>query len=79
MKRGCDDIRVNNYYPFRQACRNGHIDVAKYLLDDDSTINIFSTENDLSSEDFYAYSRACKNGHLNVAYLATRISRTERY
>lgn len=57
---GGSDIRERDDYAFRLACKNGHINVATCLLDEDPKINIFA-------KGFHAYTGACINGHLEMA------------
>ena len=45
---------------FLQACENGQLDIAQWLLTFKHDINI-------SAKKEYAFRKACKNGHLNVA------------
>jgi hypothetical protein len=46
------------------ACRSGHLNIVKYLLEQDSTII-----NDLDIEDWTPLHYACNNGHLNIVKL----------
>jgi len=45
---------------FRDACRFGHLEVAKWLLEVEPSI-------DISAQDEYAFRRACCNNHIDVA------------
>ncbi len=46
------------------ACRSGHLNIVKYLLQQDSTII-----NQLDAEDWTPLHYACNNGHLNIVKL----------
>jgi hypothetical protein len=46
------------------ACRSGHINIVKYLLEQDSTII-----NDLDAEHWTPLHYACNNGHKNIVQL----------
>jgi ankyrin repeat protein len=53
-------ISADDFRPFRLACKNGHLDVARWLLRQKPNIDIFARNNE-------SFINACKNGHLNVA------------
>ncbi len=55
-----EDIRSDNNCALRWACRNGHIEVVKFLIDKGLTLE------DIRSEDNFALRCASKNGHLEV-------------
>ena len=46
-------------YAFREACSNGHTDVAKWLLSIKPNINISALNN-------YTFRCACSNGHIDI-------------
>ena len=50
----------HNECAFRSACKNGHLEVAKWLLSIKTDINIL-----IQNE--YAFQFACQEGHLEVA------------
>ena len=51
-------------YAIRYACRNGKIDIVKYLMENWSHLI------DITAEDNYAIRNACANGHINlIVYL----------
>src|SRR5438477_627703 len=54
------NVHSDNEYAFRFSCRNGHLNVAQWLVDtfDDINIHIY---------DEFAFVSSCENGHLNVA------------
>jgi ankyrin repeat protein len=71
MENVCDIIQFYNDIPgiyffdlcedaFLQACENGSLDIAQWLLSFKPDINI-------SAKNEYAFRKACKNGHLTVA------------
>ena len=47
-------------FAFRNACRNGHFETAKWLLDVKPDINVFS-RND------FAFENSCRNGFVKIA------------
>ena len=51
------DISSHNECAFRSACKNGHLEVAKWLLSIKTDINIL-----IQNE--YAFQFACQEGHL---------------
>ena len=58
------DIHMDSEYPFRFACYNGHIDVAKWL------INIGKQTNEIiniHAKEEYAFIKSCSKGHLELA------------
>jgi len=52
------DICVEDNYPFRIACENGHLEIVKLLM-------LYKCINP-SAHDNYAFKRAALNGHLDV-------------
>ena len=54
------DISVENEAPFCQACENGHLKMAKWLLSVKPDI-------DISANDEYAFCCSCEKGFLKVA------------
>ena len=52
--------KTMSLFTFSNACENGYLNVARWLLYIKSDINI-------SDEEDYAFRYACQNGHLNVA------------
>ena len=58
-KKTCDDV-------FGEACKNGHLKVAQWLLEIKPDINISAYEE-------YAFRGACKNGHLEIAQWLLKI------
>ena len=52
--------RWNKEFPFKVACANGHLDVAKWLLEIKPDIDI-----SIDSEDAFRY--ACREGHIDIA------------
>ena len=53
------NVHANNEDGFRSACKNGHLEVIKYLMSLDDKPNIHAYED-------YGFRFACKNGHLEV-------------
>ena len=60
-------ISADDFRPFRLACKNGHLDVAQWLLYVKPNIDIFARNNE-------PFVNACKNGHLNVAQWLYQVS-----
>jgi hypothetical protein len=54
------DVSIDDEYAFRNACTNGHFEIAKWLLSVKPTINI-------SANGEFAFVNACKNGHFEIA------------
>jgi hypothetical protein len=57
------DIEISIYgeWPFRNACLNGHLHVAQWLLE------VSNQDIDISANNEEAFHLACSNGHLEVA------------
>jgi hypothetical protein len=53
-----------NHFPIEIACENGHIDIVKFILEDDS----FTTA-DVKVNDCYALKMAVKEGHYTITTL----------
>ena len=52
-------------YAFLWSCENGHLEVAKWLVDLGMQKNF--TPIDIHADDECAFRYSCKNGHLEVA------------
>jgi len=65
-------FQLENKYPHILACKNGHINIVKYLHK-----QIKLTNSDFQLEHNKACYKACKNGHLNIVkYLHKQIKLT---
>ena len=56
-----DDVRSDDNYVLRWSCRNGHLEIVKYLIEM-FELNV----DDVRSEDNFALKWSCKKGHYDV-------------
>lgn len=54
------DIHTQSEYPFQLSCREGHLEIMKFLLTIDGQINI-------SADNYLAFKWSCMNGQLEIA------------
>jgi len=64
LDQGADIHAIADKKVFRWACENGHLEVAKWLL---QLGNEMSSPIDIHGHDEHAFRWACANGHLEVA------------
>jgi ankyrin repeat protein len=57
-------IDLSNEYPFRESCRNGHLEIAKWLLEIDPRINIGSI---YGYHEINIFIDSCYRGQLHIA------------
>lgn len=63
---GTHIIEEDAFAPFRWACRNGHVEIAKYLCD---VMDADTRDRAVQSTQNYALRFAAENGHAEVVFL----------
>ena len=73
------NIHADNEYAFRESCRNGHLEMAKWLIGLKLIIKINIHAGYKNSDNEYAFRWACINGHLAVAKWLVELSKKTEY
>ncbi len=67
------DIHYDNEYAFRWSCKNGYLDLVKWLW------KISDEKIDIHADNEYAFRWSCKNGYLDVAKWLLELFFDEKY